>query len=214
MRFLHWPYIACVTIGAVAAGSLTHHLMKPGDVRHEITVVNQEVLYRSGQLTADELANEIHARGIKTVINLGSRTDWDTDVCQREGVELIDMPVGDVWCICGVSAPGYDVVPEAPYDLAPFWEAIDDPERRPVLIHCWGGVHRTGVLSGIYRIQRQGWSAEDALAEMRLFGFNNRKDKFAEVAEYMHELEEEQEVIQRMARQPTSKSQIGEATNR
>ncbi len=198
MRFLSWQYLLWFAIGAVAAGGITHHLMRGGDVRHEVTVVDPGILYRSGQLTAEELSHEIRARGIKTVINLGSRTDWDTDVCKAEGVEYLDMPVGDVWCVCGVAAPGYET-PDAPYDLTPFWEAIDDPERRPVLIHCWGGIHRTGVLTGIYRIERQGWTADDALAEMRLFGFNNRKDKFANVLEYMHTLESE--VNERMARE-------------
>ena len=189
MRQSRWSYILFLAIGAIGAAAITHHFMRGGDVRHEVTVVEPGILYRSGQLTAEELTAEIRSRGIKTVINLGSRTDWDTAVCEAEGVELIDLPVGDVWCVCGVAAPGHDVVPPAPYDISPFWEAIDNPEKSPVLIHCWGGIHRTGVLTGIYRIERQGWSADDALAEMRLFGFNNQKDKFVEVVEYMHQLE-------------------------
>jgi protein-tyrosine phosphatase len=181
-----------------------------GDVRHEITAVDPGILYRSGQLTAEELKREIHERGIKTVINLGSRTDWDTEVCATEGVDYIDLPVGDVWSLCGVAAPGYPK-PSAPYDVTPFWQAIDDPAKQPVLIHCWGGIHRTGVLSGIYRIERQGWSADDALAEMRLFGFNNNKEKFSEVLDYMHQLE--QQVHERTA-EKSSPSEQSDASRR
>lgn len=214
MRSARWPYVLTFAIGAVAAAAITHHFMRGGDVRHEITVIEPGILYRSGQLTADELREEIRARDIKTVINLGSRTDWDIEVCKAEGVELIDMPVGDVWCICGVAAPGHDVVPPSPYDLTPFWEAIDNAERSPVLIHCWGGIHRTGVLTGIYRIERQGWTAEDALAEMRLYGFNNRKEKFAEVIDYMHQLESEVRVRNDQERVAQESNQAAPGANR
>lgn len=208
MKKLTWTALTWLIVGAVGAAALTYHLVRPAEVRHEITVVESGILYRSGQLTAEELEHEIRERGIKTVINLGSRTDWDKAVCAAAGVEYLELPVGDVWCMCGVAAPGYDVVPDQPYDLTPFWNAIDNPDRRPVLIHCWGGIHRTGALTAIYRIERQGWSADDALAEMRLFGFDNRRDKFSEVTQYMHELEHT--VRARMAQAPAD----GDSSNK
>jgi protein tyrosine/serine phosphatase len=163
-------------------------VMKPAQHRHAVTVVEPGVLYRSGQLTPDELEEEIRRRGIKTVVNLGSQTDWDRDVCRRLGVKLVEIPVGDVWCIAGEPAPGQESRPAAPYDLTQFWKLVEAPESRPVLMHCWGGVHRTGVLTAMYRIRYQGWTAGDAITEMDLYGFDSPKDKFAGVLAYLRGL--------------------------
>ncbi len=44
---------------------------------------------------------------------------------------------------------------------------IDDPERRPVLVHCARGTCRTGAAVAIYRFERDGWTIEDVATEMR-----------------------------------------------
>ena len=185
---VRWKHsAAALMLGAALAAAATHHLMRGGDVRHPVTAVESGVLYRSGQLEPDELAEEVRRRGIRTVVNLGSRTNWDVDACRDLGVRYVDMPVGDVFNLCGVPAPGYSVAP-SPYDLTPLWELVSDPRAQPVLIHCWGGVHRTGVVTAFHRIEHQGWTTEDALAEIRLFGFNIDKSKFSDVVDYLNHL--------------------------
>ena len=39
-------------------------------------------------------------------------------------------------------------------------------ETAPVLVHCKGGLDRTGYTMAFYRVTRQGWTLEDALEEM------------------------------------------------
>jgi len=51
-----------------------------------------------------------------------------------------------------------------------FLEIVMDPARRPVYIHCAQGIDRTGLMAGIYRIEHDGWTNEQALAEMKWFG--------------------------------------------
>ncbi|HTG02214.1 MAG TPA: tyrosine-protein phosphatase [Nitrospirota bacterium] len=41
----------------------------------------------------------------------------------------------------------------------------------PVLIHCWHGSDRTGLLSAMYRIVFQGWSRESAIDELMHGGY-------------------------------------------
>jgi protein tyrosine/serine phosphatase len=41
----------------------------------------------------------------------------------------------------------------------------------PVLIHCWHGSDRTGMISALYRIVFQNWSKEDALDELMHGGY-------------------------------------------
>jgi protein tyrosine/serine phosphatase len=48
---------------------------------------------------------------------------------------------------------------------------VKDPANGPYLIHCQHGADRTGLMSAMYRILEQGWSAEDALAELQEGGY-------------------------------------------
>jgi hypothetical protein len=48
---------------------------------------------------------------------------------------------------------------------------MDDPANYPVLLHCRAGLHRTGVLTAVYRMEYNHWSAGRAWQEMRDFGF-------------------------------------------
>ena len=42
---------------------------------------------------------------------------------------------------------------------------------RPILLHCKAGLHRTGRLTAIYRIEFHGWSPGEALRELRANGY-------------------------------------------
>jgi len=48
---------------------------------------------------------------------------------------------------------------------------VESQRRGPVLIHCWHGADRTGVVCAAYRMIVQGWSKHDARAEMFDGGF-------------------------------------------
>ena len=52
-----------------------------------------------------------------------------------------------------------------------FLAVMDDPANHPVLVHCFAGVHRTGTLCAVYRMEYQGWAADRAIAEMEGYGF-------------------------------------------
>jgi tyrosine-protein phosphatase SIW14 len=184
LRRTHW--LLPLAIGALGAVLGTYAVLCPkGTVKYSVLPVEPGVLYRSPQLSAEELAGEIRRRGIKTVVNLGSEAATDEPVCRELGVNYVECLVGDVWCLCGQKAPGNDEMPAGPYDLATFWKLIDDPASRPVLIHCQGGVHRTGAVAAMYRMRYQGWQAEEAITEMDLFGFDSHKEKFDDVTAYL-----------------------------
>jgi protein tyrosine phosphatase len=48
---------------------------------------------------------------------------------------------------------------------------LDDPETYPVLLHCHAGLHRTGVMVAIYRMEYEGRSPAEAIQEMKANGF-------------------------------------------
>ena len=75
------------------------------------------------------------------------------------GIKYVRMPLR-VW--------SYDqgVIP-ADENVHRFLAIMADPKNHPVLIHCYRGVHRTGTYGAIYRMERQGWSNEDAIEELK-----------------------------------------------
>lgn len=48
-----------------------------------------------------------------------------------------------------------------------FLRLVSDPANQPMLVHCKHGADRTGTMVAVYRIVVQGWSKDDALAEMK-----------------------------------------------
>lgn len=59
-------------------------------------------------------------------------------------------------------------------DILKFLRIVTTPELQPVLVHCQHGADRTGMMIAIYRIVVDGWTKEQAKAEMvRVdFGFH------------------------------------------
>jgi protein tyrosine/serine phosphatase len=51
-----------------------------------------------------------------------------------------------------------------------------DAAKKPVLIHCWHGSDRTGLVIAAYRMVFQNWNRKDAIDEFLLggFGYNSR----------------------------------------
>jgi protein tyrosine phosphatase (PTP) superfamily phosphohydrolase (DUF442 family) len=139
-----------------------------------LRVVYPGVLYRSGQLSADGFAQAINRYGIRTIINaqdelpdpdvpqnwFDSRTLKESQLCKEMGVRYVHLPPG---LISRRRVPG-----ARPDAIDEFLEIMDDPHNHPVLLHCRAGLHRTGVLAAVFRMEYDqpfGWSENEA-AEM------------------------------------------------
>src|SRR3954453_9326677 len=120
-------------------------------------VVKEGILYRSGQLTGDQLDAVVRRYGIRTVINFqvpGKTVEAERGVVRRLKIDFVNLPMsGDGF---GQESQFREVL-----------KACDDPARRPVLIHCARGTCRTGAAVALYRFERDGWTLEDVAAEMR-----------------------------------------------
>ena len=111
-------------------------------------------LYRSEQPNRRGF-EEIHAQGIRSIVNL--RNDHtDVKLIEGLGFTLIAVPM-----------TASDFTEE---DIIRALKAIRDAPK-PVLVHCQRGADRTGVVIAMYRIIFQGWSKEEALAELKGGGY-------------------------------------------
>jgi tyrosine-protein phosphatase SIW14 len=140
-------------------------------------IVDPGILYRSGTLTASGFREVIKEYGIRTIINV--RDDYpepELDECffacgsiserklsQSLGVRYIFL-APDLVDRRKVSA-------ERPKAIDGFLALMDDPANHPVLLHCKAGLHRTGRLTAIYRMEYMGWSPGEALRELRANGY-------------------------------------------
>lgn len=128
------------------------------------------ILLCGGQPDVDRL-KELHARhGIRTVVSLrGERPEASWWRNEKAGVEAI----GATWIHLPVSS--HEAVP--PETRGAFFDLVEDRANWPLYVHCESGIHRAGLVCGLYRMQYQGWTAERAIAEMRKNGFDLRGDR-------------------------------------
>jgi protein tyrosine/serine phosphatase len=128
--------------------------------------------YRAGQLTANGLEDAVRRLGIRTVINVQDEfpdPSMDTSFWNRAQVSEVEL--------CRTLGVRYEhiapsIVP--PRDaIAQFLKVMDDPTAYPVLLHCRAGLHRTGVLTAVYRMEYDGWSHRAAAAELKGHGFGD-----------------------------------------
>lgn len=162
-------------------------------------VVTPGKFYRTGQPSADMLRKIIRENGIRTIINLKDEDPdpllpsgyWtrgsirESQLCKEEGVNFVFISWdGDKGLLSRLIA-----TPERrPIVIDQFLEICDRPESYPILIHCEAGLHRTGALVAIYRMEYEGWSPADAVNEMRANGYG-RKHTLANdyIYEYLYQ---------------------------
>jgi protein tyrosine/serine phosphatase len=119
-----------------------------------------ENYYRGSQPTEVEMI-QLKKMGIKTVIDLRrDRKVGAEDWAKKAGLQYFNIPLKS-------SVAATD--DETNY----FLTLVNDPANWPVYVHCKGGRHRTGALTGAYRISHDGWTAEQAFTEMKKYDFDN-----------------------------------------
>ncbi|HSD91675.1 MAG TPA: tyrosine-protein phosphatase [Methyloceanibacter sp.] len=123
---------------AVVLGLYTGYLFATGNFH---TVIAGQ-LYRSGQPTAERIAEWRKRYGIKTIVNLrGAHPDQEWYLIERAvarelGVTLIDYPI----------SAKREVTPDQVEELLALLGAAEPP----VLIHCLDGADRSGLVAAFY----------------------------------------------------------------
>jgi tyrosine-protein phosphatase SIW14 len=134
--------------------------------------------YRCGQLTADGFADAVSRYHIRTVVNaqdeypdpdidkcfFSAATVKESDLCNQLGVRYVYLPPDLI--------PRHLIPERRPEAIDKFLALLDDPATYPVLIHCRAGLHRTGVLTAVYRMEYDRWGPEETIQELKANGFS------------------------------------------
>ncbi|MCU0705616.1 MAG: tyrosine-protein phosphatase [Fimbriiglobus sp.] len=146
-------------------------------LRHEtyrnFRVVEEGQLYRSGQMSAAGFERMCREKGIRTVVKLRDEDETDPkDValddaqeafCQAHGIALVRLPTRK-WEVDPITGK----VPMEE-NLRAF-EQLMATTPRPVLVHCFAGIHRTGAHVAAYRLAFNGWTNAEAVEELKNCG--------------------------------------------
>ena len=136
-----------------------------------------EYLATAGQPEEEHLKRLAEA-GYKIVIDLRTSEEDpgfdEPEVVQKAGMEYVNIPVG------------HETIEEETFRR--FRELINDPERRPVLVHC-SSANRVGALLLPYLVLDEGKSPEEAEEIASRVGL--RSDELTHAAlEYVNEKQE------------------------
>jgi protein tyrosine/serine phosphatase len=128
-------------------------------------------IFRSAQMTPLLMRHKIASNHIAEIIFLSHDDDGDADVqAEKQGaaedhVQFLNFPMnGD-----GVATPEM-------YTRALLALCDADRAGKTVLVHCHSGAQRTGGVIAVYRMLVQKMPPEQALAEMRYYGHDPRKN--------------------------------------
>ena len=105
--------------------------------------------------------SDLASLGVKTVIDLqqDGEASEQTDV-ESAGMQFYRIGLSDS------SWPSREKTDQ-------FLKLVNDPANQPVFIHCHGGRHRAGIMTAIYRINHDKWSADQAYGEMKKYEFES-----------------------------------------
>lgn len=119
-----------------------------------------DTYFRGAQPVGRDYA-DLAALGVRTVINLIGDDEaiaGEQAAVEQNGMRYVHIPMS---------------TRRAPTDkeIAEFFAVVGDAANGPVYVHCVGGRHRTGVMTALYRMTKDGLTGEQAFREMKQFKY-------------------------------------------
>ena len=145
---LNLPAFAQAPIRAITPESITIY---------NFAKVNDDY-YRGGQPIGEHYA-DLAAIGVKTVINLTNDEDGRQEekaMVEKHGMTYLHIPMKTR-------------KPPTNEEISTFMAAVE--AEGAVYVHCVGGRHRTGVMTAVYRMTKDGLTGEQAFKEMKQYKY-------------------------------------------
>ena len=160
----HSLHLRSTVVATLAALSLTLPVAAQNAIVGQVHIDNfakvNESYFRGGQPEGSDY-EDLARLGVKTVINLIGASDRDhteQSSAEKHGMRYVSIPMSTR------KAPTAE-------QLQAFLTVVNDPDNQPVYVHCVGGRHRTGVMTAVYRMMKDGISGAEAFTEMKRFKY-------------------------------------------
>jgi tyrosine-protein phosphatase SIW14 len=140
-------------------------------------IVTPGVLYRSGEMTGAGFTKAVQLYHLRCIVNLQDEYPdpelyryyfttgriKESELCRQLGVRYVYIPPDLL--------PRRELATQQPRAIDQFLNVMDDKSNWPVLIHCRAGLHRTGIMTSLYRMEYEGWTPNEAIHELKANGF-------------------------------------------
>jgi len=114
-------------------------------------------LYRGGLLNTTGL-KALAKMGVNIVVDTHANDTSEEKQVRSLGMQYVAIPWHCPW-------PKDEV-------FAKFLKLLQENKGKKVFVHCRLGDDRTGMMVAAYRMAEEGWTADEAMNEMKSFGFS------------------------------------------
>lgn len=113
-------------------------------------------LYRGGLLSATGI-KALKRLGVNVIVDTHAHDQTEEKEVESLGMKYVAIPWHCPW----------------PHDevFAKFLKVVHDNQGKKIFVHCRLGDDRTGMMVAAYRMAEEGWTADEAMHEMKSFGF-------------------------------------------
>lgn len=165
---------AAILFGGIFCGC-SQHTVLPKHAQH---IALEEVdnmhrvspeLYRGGQ-PEPEGFTKLEQMGVRSVLNLRENRS-DVPKAAHTGLHIMEYPLATSKVTAADVEACLRLIKDAP---------------KPVLVHCWHGSNRTGIIVAAYRIVFQGWSIEAAEEDLKDDAYGYLDFWYSNLTELLH----------------------------
>lgn len=167
VRLLSFTLLCAATVLVDGSAPQTKQETQPPKVRAIGRRLEQKGITNFGQVTPHLYRGGLlRGDGIKAIKKLGMDIVVDThanDTSEERDVRALGMKY--------VAIPWHCPWPRDEV-FAKFIKLMRENKGKKVFVHCRLGDDRTGMMVAAYRMSEEGWTAEEAMTEMKSFGFS------------------------------------------
>lgn len=172
-----WKRVRLAVVGAAIAVGLFigfREYLRATRLTHNFRTVLPSRIYAGGfqyPQALQEILNRFHIKTIVSLLPCGEVGDsFEQDLASASGARFIRLAIP----LPTETTDRYDSHPDAfKMQLTSIRQAVSilaDPTQQPVYVHCVGGMHRTGTVVAIFRVEHCGWSEARARDELEKWG--------------------------------------------
>jgi tyrosine-protein phosphatase SIW14 len=113
-------------------------------------------LYRGG-LVSESGIKALKKLGMNVIIDTHANDTGEQEEAKKLGMKYVAIPWHCPW----------------PHDevFAKLLQVVHENKGKKIFVHCRLGDDRTGMMVAAYRMAEEGWTADEAMNEMKSFGF-------------------------------------------